>query len=82
MLAIMGATGAGKSTLMNVMTSRNLGDLKVSGELMVNGKSIKRSALAGISAYIQQENVFIGSLTVREHLRFQAGNMKIYVKVE
>ncbi|CAG0879460.1 unnamed protein product, partial [Darwinula stevensoni] len=78
MLAIMGATGAGKSTLMNVMTSRNLGDLKVSGELMVNGKSIKRSELAGISAYIQQENFFIGSLTVKEHLRFQAGNMKIY----
>ncbi|CAG0879458.1 unnamed protein product [Darwinula stevensoni] len=55
----MGATGAGKSTLMNVMTSRNLGDLKVSGELMVNGKSIKRSTLAGISAYIQQENILM-----------------------
>ncbi|CAG0879456.1 unnamed protein product [Darwinula stevensoni] len=72
MLAILGASGAGKSTLMNVMTSRNLGKLKVSGRLMVNGKAIKRSTLAGISAYIQQENYFIGTLTVREHLRFQA----------
>ncbi|CAG0879464.1 unnamed protein product [Darwinula stevensoni] len=63
LLAIMGASGAGKTTLLNVMTSRNLGKLNVSGKLMVNGKTIKRSALAGMSAYVQQEDLFIGTLT-------------------
>ncbi|CAG0879453.1 unnamed protein product [Darwinula stevensoni] len=72
LLAIMGASGSGKTTLMNAMTMRNLGKLKVSGRFMVNGKTVKRSALTGMSAYIQQEDLFIGTLTVREHLRFQA----------
>ena len=53
------------------MTRRNLGDLRVSGEVRVNGQRLG-SAINKISAYVQQHATFIGTLKVREHLWFQA----------
>ncbi|XP_078703250.1 protein white-like [Branchiostoma floridae x Branchiostoma belcheri] len=71
LLAIMGASGAGKSTLLNVLTYRNRGNLSVEGTVEVNGQPIGKDITA-VSAYVQQDDLFIGVLTVREHLRFQA----------
>ena len=65
----MFSSGAGKSTLMNVLAHRNLKGLKVSGKVKVNGQTIGRD-ITTMSAYVQQEDLFIGSLTVREHLTF------------
>ena len=70
LLAIMGASGAGKTTLLNVLTCRNLRKLIVEGEVLVNGE-IVGSNMTRISAYVQQDDLFIGTLTVREHLVFQ-----------
>ncbi|KFD71447.1 hypothetical protein M514_10577 [Trichuris suis] len=64
-------SGAGKTTLLNVLTGRNCRSLVVDGLVTVNGQSIGRR-IGAISAYVQQENFFIGSITVREHLIFQA----------
>ncbi|OXA64289.1 Protein white [Folsomia candida] len=72
LLAIMGASGAGKTTLLNVLTCRNTGKLNLSGERLINGTPVDRTMLASISAYIQQSDIFIGTLTPREHLQFQA----------
>lgn len=72
LLAIMGASGAGKTTLLNFLTMRNNGNLKSSGTVKLNGKEIKSSAeLAAISGYVQQDDIFIGTLKVKEHLKFQ-----------
>ncbi|XP_032239519.2 protein white isoform X2 [Nematostella vectensis] len=71
LLAVMGASGAGKSTLMNVLAYRNLGSIQVTGEVKVNNNNLGL-AINSISAYIQQEDLFIGTLTVREHLTFHA----------
>ncbi|XP_078572713.1 protein white-like [Branchiostoma floridae x Branchiostoma japonicum] len=71
LLAIMGASGAGKSTLLNVLTYRNRGNLTVEGTVEVNGQQIGKN-ITSVSAYVQQDDLFIGVLTVREHLRFQA----------
>ena len=71
-LAIMGASGAGKTTLLNCLTFRNTGKLHVSGQRFINGSPIDIQSLAHMSAYIQQDDLFIGTLTVREQLRFQA----------
>ncbi|XP_068753100.1 protein white-like isoform X1 [Montipora capricornis] len=71
LLAVMGASGAGKSTLMNVLAHRNISHMEVSGTVEVNDCPIGREINA-VSAYVQQEDLFIGSLTVREHLTFQA----------
>ena len=66
-------SGAGKTTLLNVLTYRNRGKLLVSGEVRVNGGRIG-SSMSSVSAYIQQEDLFIGTLTVREHLWFHVGH--------
>ena len=75
------SSGAGKSTLMNVLAHRNLKGLKVSGKVKVNGQTIGRD-ITTMSAYVQQEDLFIGSLTVREHLTFHVWFLEVYsVKV-
>nr|XP_058944927.1 protein white-like [Pocillopora verrucosa] len=71
LLAVMGSSGAGKSTLMNVLAHRNIGQMEVRGTVEVNDRPIG-AEINTKSAYIQQEDIFIGSLTVREHLTFQA----------
>ena len=63
-------SGAGKTTLLNVLTYRNRGNLLVTGHVRVNGGRIG-SGISSMSAYIQQQDLFIGTLTVREHLWFQ-----------
>lgn len=70
-LAIMGASGAGKTTLLNCLTFRNSGKLKISGERYLNGAKVNIDTLARISGYVQQDDLFISTLTVQEHLRFQ-----------
>ncbi|GFS54140.1 protein white [Nephila pilipes] len=71
LMAIMGASGAGKTTLLNVLTNRNLRLLDVDGEVLVNGQNVGESIMK-LSAYVQQDDLFIGTLSVREHLVFQA----------
>lgn len=71
LLAVMGASGAGKSTLMNVLAHRNINQMDVMGTVEVNDRPIGREINA-MSAYVQQDDLFVGSLTVREHLLFQA----------
>lgn len=71
LLAIMGASGSGKTTLLNVLTYRNRGNLLVNGDVRVNGGQIGRG-MSSMSGYIQQEDIFIGTLTIREHLWFQS----------
>ncbi|XP_078376593.1 protein white-like [Oculina patagonica] len=71
LLAVMGASGAGKTTLMNVLAHRNINQMDVRGTVEVNDRPIG-TEITSMSAYIQQEDIFVGSLTVREHLIFQA----------
>ncbi|XP_037797827.1 protein white-like [Penaeus monodon] len=72
LLAIMGASGAGKTTLLNVLTHRNNDKLRIVGDLFVNGHRVDPDSLTSRSAYVQQDDLFIGMLTVREQLVFQA----------
>ena len=69
LLAIMGASGAGKTTLMNVLTQRSGKNLRIEGSVKINGKELG-SKIKYISAYVQQDDVFVPSLTVKEHLWF------------
>ena len=67
----MGASGAGKTTLLNCLTLRNTGKLTVSGQRRINGLAVDSDLMGQLSGYVQQEDLFVGSLTVKEHLRFQ-----------
>ena len=69
----MGASGAGKTSLLNALNFRNNESLKIDGEIRINGHLIEsQEEISGISAYVQQDDLFIGSLTVKESLLFQA----------
>ncbi|CAG9760791.1 unnamed protein product [Ceutorhynchus assimilis] len=72
LLAILGSSGAGKTTLLNALTFRSPKSITVTGTRCVNGTPVNSKALTSQSAYVQQNELFIGSLTVKEHLRFQA----------
>ena len=63
-------SGAGKSTLLNVLSHRNISSVNVSGTVYLNGTPVSNE-INNMSAYVQQEDLFIGTLTVREHLMFQ-----------
>ena len=73
-------SGAGKSTLMNVLAYRNIASVRVAGTVTVNGHAIGLS-INSMSAYVQQEDLFIGTLTVREHLTFQVKRLCFFVVV-
>ena len=58
--------------MLNILNFRNRGKLQITGEVKINGKPIKSAVeLAPISGYVQQEDIFIGYLKVKEQLRFQ-----------
>ncbi|PAV77880.1 hypothetical protein WR25_05910 [Diploscapter pachys] len=71
LVALMGASGAGKTTLLNTLVARNLKGLQVDGSVKVNGKVIGRE-ITSVSGYAQQEELFVGTLTVKEYLSIQA----------
>ena len=63
-------SGAGKSTFMNVLTNRNIKNYVVEGTVKVNGYRIKNK-IKKISAYVQQDDLFIKNLTVKETLIYK-----------
>ncbi|KAI1713968.1 ABC-2 type transporter domain-containing protein [Ditylenchus destructor] len=70
-VALMGSSGAGKTTLLNTLISRNLKGLTVSGNVFVNGRELGTS-ITYVSGYAQQDELFMSTLTVKEHLMIQA----------
>uniref|UniRef100_A0A0G4I3J0 AAA+ ATPase domain-containing protein n=1 Tax=Chromera velia CCMP2878 TaxID=1169474 RepID=A0A0G4I3J0_9ALVE len=67
-VAVLGASGAGKSTLLNCLSRRKI---PTGGQVTWNGRPLD-SEFVQKSAYVQQEDIFFGNLTVREHLWFAA----------
>ena len=65
-------SGAGKTTLLNILTSRtqHSGLQVTSGQVLVNGVDLG-NGIRNISAYVRQEDMFISTMTVREHLTFR-----------
>jgi len=72
LMALMGASGAGKTTLLNVINFRSGQGLHVSGEITINGHPVDQRIMSKVSVFVQQQDVCIGTLTVREHLMFHA----------
>ena len=64
-------SGSGKTTLLNTLTSRNNPEtLRSTGDIHVNGVDVG-TGIRNISAYVQQDDMFIATMTVREHLTFR-----------
>ena len=54
---------------MNILAHRNQGNLTVTGTVLLNGEE-GGTDIGHVSAYVQQEDLFVGTLTVKEHLIF------------
>jgi len=71
LVAVMGGSGTGKSTLLNVMN----GNLKYdTGRIHINGFDLhkEKEALAGVIGYVPQDDLLKEELTVFENLYFNA----------
>ena len=73
LVGIMGGSGVGKSTLLNVLN----GNLKpMSGEILINGHDIhddkEKEALNGVIGFIPQDDLLIEDLTVYQNLYYNA----------
>lgn len=70
-VAILGSSGSGKTTLLNALTANNLSKFTVKGVIKVNGQVTDAKTVTSLSAYVQQFDIFLPILTVRENLTFQ-----------
>ncbi len=71
MIGIMGGSGVGKSTLLNVLN----GNLQPqSGEILINGYNIytEKDKLNGVIGFVPQDDLLIEELTVYQNLYYSA----------
>jgi len=71
MTALMGSSGAGKTTLMDVIAGRKAEGC-VRGEIMLNGFPATDQAIRRCAGYCEQQDVHSEGSTVREALTFSA----------
>ncbi|XP_022153001.1 ABC transporter G family member 15-like [Momordica charantia] len=69
-MAIMGPSGSGKSTLLDTLAGRLSKNVVMTGNVFLNGK--KRKLGHGDVAYVTQEDILLGTLTVRETISYSA----------
>ncbi|XVE95924.1 hypothetical protein REPUB_Repub02eG0177300 [Reevesia pubescens] len=69
-MAIMGPSGSGKSTLLDALSGRLSSNVIMSGKVLFSGK--RRSIGCRDISYATQEDIFLGTLTVRETLTYSA----------
>ncbi|KNC46675.1 Abcg4 protein [Thecamonas trahens ATCC 50062] len=77
MTMLMGASGAGKTTLFNVLAGR-AHTVESSGSILVNGKHFGLAEFQEISAYVTQDATFLNSMTPDDILGFRANMLLPY----
>ncbi|KAG8929386.1 hypothetical protein FRC03_008981 [Tulasnella sp. 419] len=70
-LAIMGASGAGKSTCLDILARRSKRGT-VGGEIRVNGRLVKDSEYKKVVGFVDQEDTLMSTLTVYETVLYSA----------
>eukprot|EP00160_Parvularia_atlantis_P005770 Unigene14_Nuclearia_a/m.80 Unigene14_Nuclearia_a/g.80 ORF Unigene14_Nuclearia_a/g.80 Unigene14_Nuclearia_a/m.80 type:complete len:365 (+) Unigene14_Nuclearia_a:2045-3139(+) len=71
MMAIIGASGAGKTTVLDILAQKQKTGV-VGGMVLVNGKKVPRSRFKLIAGYVDQEDTLLPRLTVRETVQYAA----------
>ncbi len=69
--ALVGVSGAGKTTLMDVLAGRKTGGY-IEGDIRVSGYPKKQETFARISGYVEQTDIHSPQVTVEESLRYSS----------
>jgi len=69
--ALMGSSGAGKTTLMDVIAGRKTSG-KIEGDIRINGQPQVFPAFNRLMGYVEQTDIHVGMHTVREAIEFSA----------
>ncbi|EEE65874.1 hypothetical protein OsJ_21675 [Oryza sativa Japonica Group] len=69
--ALMGVSGAGKTTLMDVLAGRKTGGY-IEGDMRISGYPKNQETFARISGYCEQNDIHSPQVTVRESLIYSA----------
>ncbi|KAL8189299.1 hypothetical protein R6Q57_028865 [Mikania cordata] len=69
--ALMGVSGAGKTTLMDVLAGRKTGGI-IEGDIRISGYPKKQATFARISGYCEQNDIHSPHVTVYESLIYSA----------
>ncbi|XP_067011070.2 protein scarlet isoform X2 [Anabrus simplex] len=70
LVAVMGASGCGKTTLLAAISKRL--KTEIEGQVLLNGKPVDDKLMTRISGFIPQNDVAINTLTIREHMNFMS----------
>lgn len=69
--ALVGSSGAGKTTLMDVLAGRKTGGY-IEGDIRISGHPKEQRTFARISGYVEQNDIHSPQVTVEESLWFSA----------
>ncbi|KAJ3119576.1 hypothetical protein HK100_000246 [Physocladia obscura] len=69
--AIMGPSGAGKSTLLDILAGKEKSGT-ILGNLTFNGEALTQKEIVKAVAFVDQDDLLLPSMTVRETLLFSA----------
>uniref|UniRef100_A0A3Q2E4B2 ATP-binding cassette sub-family G member 8 n=1 Tax=Cyprinodon variegatus TaxID=28743 RepID=A0A3Q2E4B2_CYPVA len=72
MLAVIGSSGCGKTSLLDIITCRDEGGTMTSGQVLINGKRNTPQLVKKSIAHVRQDDRLLPHLTVRETLCFVA----------
>ncbi|KAK4857153.1 hypothetical protein QYF36_025115 [Acer negundo] len=70
--ALVGSSGAGKTTLMDVLAGRKTGGY-IEGDIKICGHPKEQSTFARIAGYVEQNDIHSPQVTVEESLWFSSG---------
>ncbi|KDO28882.1 hypothetical protein SPRG_05753 [Saprolegnia parasitica CBS 223.65] len=71
MTALMGSSGAGKTTFMDVLAGRKTGG-RIAGDIYINGEPKNPATFSCIASYCEQMDIHSEKATIREALEFSA----------
>ncbi|RZC76970.1 hypothetical protein C5167_001134 [Papaver somniferum] len=69
--AVMGPSGAGKTTFLNALAGKATG-CKKTGLILINGKNVSIHSYRKIIGFVPQDDIVHGNLTIEENLMFSA----------
>ncbi|XP_063297536.1 ATP-binding cassette sub-family G member 8 [Pelobates fuscus] len=70
MLAVIGNTGCGRTSLLDIITCKDEGGKIRSGEILINGTLINKHLVKKCVAHVRQDDQLLPHLTVRETFSF------------